>query len=516
MAKVKAAKKAETYIPDELKKLAVPLATVTPRKDNPRKHDVPKIVELIKAHGFRVPIIIDDKGVIQSGCGRYKAAKQLGMKDIPAIRQSFLSKEAATAFAIIENKSHEWSSWDSDMLSRILSSGPMAKMLPITGFTTKELSGIKLKAETKLGIGFDLGWLYARACRSSLGVLHYGVVREKKLMISSLDVTALINVDLPDETVVDIDLYRKTNDINTAIVKNPGTIAADFPSVPAVPKGVPINIKGDACVTQFVSRDVTRSSLQGVCIDEPNGIAFATDGHRGVSWPIPKGKNARSILPEIWKTIAGKKATHSIADDYLVSVTDGCTLYSKVIDGLPQYSKIIPPCKDPFVIEPEKILASVEAILPFVNPKTNAVMFSGGMVRTMKDAADVLYESPCECGLDSVYNGVFLVESLKTAIKFSGGKPCKAWRGPTDISATVFIAGEYSFLIMPLRKLDKENDNAVYETIIPERIHAKNDRRVVISTPLGNVNISATIGAGVSIDKAREELKSGPYSGELV
>lgn len=503
------------HVPSELKAYALPLASVSPRKDNPRKHDVPKIVELIKAHGFRVPVIVDDNNVIQSGCGRYKAAKQLGMTHIPAIRQSFLSKEAATAFAIIENRSHEWSTWDNDVLQRLLSSGPMEKMLSITGFSSKELSGIKLSSG-KMSVGYNLGWLFAAACRASLGILHYGVVSKGKMRVTSLDVTALIDVDLQDGTVVDLNLYRKTNDLYTSIVKEPGTIAADFPIAPAIKDAVAIDLTGDARMAQFCSDDVSRPQLQGCCVDEKDGIMFATDGTWGISRPIPKGKIAISIRPEVWKTIAGTASTHSVAGEWLVSKTNGCTLISRVSsDSIPKYRQVIPPCKDPFVIEPTIVLTAVEALLPFVNPKTNAVRFVDGAVRTMKSEPEGQYEVKCDCGFTGAFNGRALAETLRTAAKLGGGKPCKAWQGASDISGRSISVGEYTILLMPLRVLE-DKGKVVYEPLVPESTAQTNTQRIVLHTPVGDVSVSATLGAGVSVSKLREELASGKYSGALV
>lgn len=72
---------------------------------------VSKVAESIKEFGFINPIIIDSENVIISGHTRLKAAKQLGLKEVPCI-VSDLSGDDAKLARIIDNKSHEYSTWD--------------------------------------------------------------------------------------------------------------------------------------------------------------------------------------------------------------------------------------------------------------------------------------------------------------------------------------------------------------------------------------------------------------------
>lgn len=80
---------------------------------NARKNDagVLKVAESIKEFGFLNPITIDANNVIISGHTRLKAAKQLGLEEVPCIVQD-LSEEDAKLARIIDNKSHEYSTWD--------------------------------------------------------------------------------------------------------------------------------------------------------------------------------------------------------------------------------------------------------------------------------------------------------------------------------------------------------------------------------------------------------------------
>jgi len=114
--------KQEVEIPHDLRKLCVPIDSVKLWKDNPRKNDgaAKKLAELIVRNGFRVPIVVDQAGIIRAGNTRFKAAKLLGMASIPVIRQTFISEVAATAFALSDNKASEFSQWDDDVLERLM------------------------------------------------------------------------------------------------------------------------------------------------------------------------------------------------------------------------------------------------------------------------------------------------------------------------------------------------------------------------------------------------------------
>ena len=82
-------------------------------ENNARRNDaaVAKVADSIKQFGFLQPITIDANNVIISGHTRLKAAKQLGLEEVPCIVQN-LSEEDSKLARIIDNKSHEYSTWD--------------------------------------------------------------------------------------------------------------------------------------------------------------------------------------------------------------------------------------------------------------------------------------------------------------------------------------------------------------------------------------------------------------------
>ena len=71
------------------------LDEIKPYENNPRKNDeaVQYVANSIRSFGFKVPIVIDRKGVIVAGHTRYKAAKILKLKEVPCVVADELSDE---------------------------------------------------------------------------------------------------------------------------------------------------------------------------------------------------------------------------------------------------------------------------------------------------------------------------------------------------------------------------------------------------------------------------------------
>lgn len=90
-----------------------------PYEKNPRKNDgaVEYVANSIKEFGFKVPIVIDKDNVIVAGHTRYKAAKKLGLKEVPAIVADDLTDEQVKAFRLADNKVAEQTEWDYALLA---------------------------------------------------------------------------------------------------------------------------------------------------------------------------------------------------------------------------------------------------------------------------------------------------------------------------------------------------------------------------------------------------------------
>ncbi len=86
---------------------------------NPRKNDdvVHKMVSCINEFGFRIPIIAKSDGSVVDGHLRLKAARQLGMTEVPVIIADDLSDAQIKAFRLVANRSVNWAEWDDELLA---------------------------------------------------------------------------------------------------------------------------------------------------------------------------------------------------------------------------------------------------------------------------------------------------------------------------------------------------------------------------------------------------------------
>ena len=89
-----------------------------PYKNNPRKNEaaVEYVANSIKEFGFKVPVVIDQNGVIIAGHTRVKAAELLGLETVPCIIADDLTEEQVKAFRLADNKTAELAEWDFDLL----------------------------------------------------------------------------------------------------------------------------------------------------------------------------------------------------------------------------------------------------------------------------------------------------------------------------------------------------------------------------------------------------------------
>lgn len=110
------------------------------RLHNPRQ--IAKLAASIAEFGFNSPIIVDGAGLILAGHGRYSAARQLGLTEVPVVRVSHLSKTAKRLYSLADNRLAELATWDEDKLRLELKELAEISIdidLEITGFDTVDL-----------------------------------------------------------------------------------------------------------------------------------------------------------------------------------------------------------------------------------------------------------------------------------------------------------------------------------------------------------------------------------------
>jgi len=101
-----------------MKITTVKIDSIKPYGKNPRKNDgaVDAVAESIKEFGFRQPIVVDADNVIVCGHTRWKAAKKLGMKEVPVHVAADLTPDQCKAYRIADNSTRDLSSWDDQLL----------------------------------------------------------------------------------------------------------------------------------------------------------------------------------------------------------------------------------------------------------------------------------------------------------------------------------------------------------------------------------------------------------------
>lgn len=119
------------------------LDSIKPYPNNPRANDaaVQAVANSIKAFGFRSPIVVDEHDVILAGHTRYRAARKLGLTEVPVHVAAGLTPEKARAYRIADNQTANLSSWDDDkMVAELMGLQAAGVDLDLTGFTADDLA----------------------------------------------------------------------------------------------------------------------------------------------------------------------------------------------------------------------------------------------------------------------------------------------------------------------------------------------------------------------------------------
>jgi len=115
---------------------------IRPYEQNPRHNDaaVEAVARSIRAFGFRQPLVVDADGVIVVGHTRWKAAKALGLEEVPVHVATDMSPEQVKAYRIADNKVADLAEWDYDLLPIELSELQGCGVdLDLLGFSSEEL-----------------------------------------------------------------------------------------------------------------------------------------------------------------------------------------------------------------------------------------------------------------------------------------------------------------------------------------------------------------------------------------
>jgi len=112
---------------------------------NPRKNDaaVDRMCASIREFGFKIPVLARSDGTVVDGHLRIKAARKLGITEIPVILCDEWSEAQVKAFRLMVNRSVTWADWDDELLSLELQELAAADFdLSLTGFDPRELEDL--------------------------------------------------------------------------------------------------------------------------------------------------------------------------------------------------------------------------------------------------------------------------------------------------------------------------------------------------------------------------------------
>lgn len=122
-----------------------PIDRLVEYRRNPRKNDgaVVRMCASIREFGFKIPCLVRGDGEVVDGHLRLKAARKLGIVEIPVILCDEWTPAQVKAFRLMVNRSVTWSDWDEELLALELQEIQEADFdLNLTGFDAHEIDNL--------------------------------------------------------------------------------------------------------------------------------------------------------------------------------------------------------------------------------------------------------------------------------------------------------------------------------------------------------------------------------------
>lgn len=187
--------------------------TRTTREKNDKAVDA--VVESIRNFGFKIPVVIDANDVIVCGHTRIKAAKKMGLEQVPCVIADDLDEEKIRAFRLVDNKTAELAEWDPELLMEELAAITDLDMTQF-GFEDQE----ELDPDSVEDDDFDEGKALDEIKEPKTRKGDIYILGDHRLLCgdstSSEDVNRLVNGQLVDLLLTDppynIDYEGKTKD----------------------------------------------------------------------------------------------------------------------------------------------------------------------------------------------------------------------------------------------------------------------------------------------------------------
>jgi hypothetical protein len=151
-----------------------PLSRIVEYARNPRKNDaaVDRMCASMREFGFKIPCLVRSDGELIDGHLRLKAARSLGLREIPVMLCDEWTAEQVKAFRLLVNRSATWADFDDELLGLELQDIQGADFdLSLTGFDAGEIDDVLATAPFGRGPARDYeepDLSQAEACAATL------------------------------------------------------------------------------------------------------------------------------------------------------------------------------------------------------------------------------------------------------------------------------------------------------------------------------------------------------------
>jgi ParB-like chromosome segregation protein Spo0J len=111
------------------------------------------MVASIREFGFKIPVLARSNGEVVDGHLRLKAARKLGITEVPVLLCDEWTETQVKAFRLMVNRSVAWADWDEELLSlELLDLKDLDFDLGLTGFEDEELARLLAAQDATAGL----------------------------------------------------------------------------------------------------------------------------------------------------------------------------------------------------------------------------------------------------------------------------------------------------------------------------------------------------------------------------
>lgn len=135
----------------------VPIDQLYCSPTNPRRNEaaVPQVEASLRRFGWQQPIVARRSGEVVAGNTRLKAAQKIGMVEVPVWWFDGDDLDAV-AFAVADNRTHEYAEWDEPALARLLEQLREEDSLDGVGYSEDDLDDLVARLREEEDIDKDL------------------------------------------------------------------------------------------------------------------------------------------------------------------------------------------------------------------------------------------------------------------------------------------------------------------------------------------------------------------------